>query len=291
VRPLDVDLEPGSCTDTAVVAEPFAFHLDAAGGELLLFRVEDDADDPELELRGGDDDPTWGADLDVGVAPPGLLAERLEGRLGEELVAIGRRSGPEEENLLVAAFERDSGAELWTLGRDDLGPVLSSDRADLVRVEAVGTEVVVVSVTPEPGEDGGDDDVAKTLVVTLQARTGDVSVADELPHGWVLRDVAVEGEVVLLASAADGETRVQRLGDGGLDGAATIPGDGRRLDLLPDGSPILLGDRSVGVLGGSDEEVIRVAPLVGRDLVVHDGGTTLLLGGPGDGAVAITFGR
>ncbi|MEX0705370.1 MAG: hypothetical protein WD041_02005, partial [Nitriliruptoraceae bacterium] len=37
--PIDEDLEVGTCVDTAVVGSPFAFHLDAGDGQLLLLRV------------------------------------------------------------------------------------------------------------------------------------------------------------------------------------------------------------------------------------------------------------
>src|SRR5690606_8586714 len=68
--PLGTTLDPGSCVDTAVVGSPFAFHLDANGGEMLLLRVEEDAVDPHIELRDARGGVVWTAGIGVPVAPP-----------------------------------------------------------------------------------------------------------------------------------------------------------------------------------------------------------------------------
>lgn len=292
VRPLDADLGPGSCTDTAVVAEPFAFHLDAADGALLLFRVEEDADDPELELVAAPAGRSWLAGLDVGIAPPGILGERLTGRLGDRLAVVGRRTGQQDDAAVVAAFDRAGGEPRWSVGRDVLGGVLSSDGADVVDVEAVGEDLVVVSVTPEPDPAlEGSGDRAVTTLVTLGADDGAVLATDELAPGTILHDVVLDGDRLLSASVAGGATSVQRLRTSGSGMTVSVPDEGRRLGVLPTGQDLLLGERSVSLVARDDAEVTGFMPLVGRDVAVHDGGTTLLFGGPGGGAVVITFGR
>jgi hypothetical protein len=113
VQPLDADLEPaGGCLDAATVNVPFAFHLDANDGEALLFRVEEDSDEPELQLRdrGG---IRWDAPLEVAIAPPGLLGERLAVvrrelfRAPEPRARAGRQDDPRDHEPVRPPNERE----------------------------------------------------------------------------------------------------------------------------------------------------------------------------------------
>lgn len=204
--PVDPALRTGTCIDTAVVGEPFAFHLDAGGGELLLFRVEEDAAFPEIELRGGGDGRRWITSLDVPVAPPGILAERISGGLGEDLVVTARRVIPGETEPAAVAVGRDDGQPRWETDPSALDAVIREVPV-WITVLAVDEDVVILGVSEEEARD-------VITPVALRSDDGVVSWIGEPIAGSV--DVhVIDGTVWLLGRLADG-IEVVRLdaGDG-----------------------------------------------------------------------------
>lgn len=283
LQPLDLSLQPAAgCLDTATVNVPFAFYLDARDGELLVFRVEEDSDEPQLELRGGDG-ARWQADLDLAVAPPGLLGERLSGRLGDEQVVVARRVVPGETQPAVTAVTRADGEMLWTVAGDDL----------LIEGEPTWIEVLVVdaasnSVVLALGE---DDDLDRTRLVGLDAADGSVR--------W--RDEDTEGAGELLT----GDGVALRIGSGGAEGQRAVEeldvrtGERRELGALGSASAVrgsstderslvALGEGGLLVVAGRELQHLPLEPDV-LDVAVHDGGTSVLLG-ERDDLITVTFG-
>ena len=147
--PLEAGLEPGTCVDTAVVGDPFAFHLDAGGGELLLIRIEEDGEAPDLELRDPIRGQRWRAPLEVPVAPPGILAERVTAALGDELVVAARRVIPGEAQPAAVGTARSDGERRWELAAQDVLDEVGGDEPVWLEVAVVGDEVAVLAAAPE----------------------------------------------------------------------------------------------------------------------------------------------
>jgi hypothetical protein len=273
LAPLGPDvLEDRDCTDTATVGVPLAFHLDAADGRLLLFRVDDDGDGPTLELRGPEG-PIWDADLTVGSGPPGVLAERLTARLGEDLVVAARRSLPDEEAPALAAHDLEDGQERWTLGPAELlEHAPSGETALVVRVVAVESDLVVVALSRE--EDGPE----ATRLVGLDPADGGVRWSSDVVTDGVPRVVGEIGEDLLMLTGRDGMLEAVQVERGtgehevlhatsGQHGAATVVGGG-----------VLLGVDG-GVTRVHPGEEVDAVPLPGRvvDLAVEGNQVALLV--------------
>jgi hypothetical protein len=282
--PVDAGLEGRTCVDTATVGTPLAFHLDAGDGELLLLRVEEDGDDPRLELRNPVAGRVWSTPVQLARAPAGILAERVVGRLGPDLVVLGGRTTVDDLGPVLTAAERAGGGIAWQLEREAFGELLP-DGAAWVDVVLVTDRIVVVAISPETSRGQG-------TLVALEPSDGS--------RRWVSGDdaplravdaVAGDRELLIVVAGSDGIELVEiAIDDGrrvpvaGIPGASTgavVPLGDRSAVLVTDGAVALAGDREVATWS---------SPFVGRDVVHHPGGVTLLLGGPGRGAVAITFG-
>lgn len=203
------DLDVGTCIDTAVVGAPFAFHLDAGGGQLLLIRADEEGQGPHLDLRGPDGRSVWEADLDLPGGPPGTMAERLTGRLGPDTVVAARRVSPQEEGAAPAVFavSRDDGSPRFTVDGDTLAAAAGLDPADPIRwqVAAVGPTTALVHGRPDrldaeptgvgqPREDGslvlldlrdGQPLTARTDVGPVTAAAADRHATD-VPDRYIL---------------------------------------------------------------------------------------------------------
>lgn len=294
--PLDATtLDAGGCLDTATIGMPLAFHLDANDGELVLFRVDEDAGDPHVELRGSDG-RRWTADLEVEIAQPGVLGERLTGLATSSAVVVGARTVPGAEAPVLQAFDRSDGEPRWSVARDDLDDlgVLRGDGADRVEVLGADAELVVVRIT---ADHASDDDAAQdggTLVALtlddgvplwqepLEARAGLHRLAPDGPTVWVvLDDDEVRGLTV--AGAA--------VGRGAAPDVATASGSGGRVALHDGGAVLAVADGSL-LVDRDGEPATLGEPFDVRDVVVDRAGAiTLLLGAPDDAeeAIAATF--
>ncbi|MFO7962189.1 MAG: hypothetical protein R6U94_14720 [Nitriliruptoraceae bacterium] len=163
LQPLDEGLEGLTCQDTALVGSALAFHLDAGDGQLLVLRVEEDGDEPELELRDPVAGQVWAAELRLPTAPAGLAGARLTAGLGPEVIVAGTRTTPGEEAPVFAGVARTDGAALWSLDRVALeatGVPLSDERPTRAEVIAVG-DVLALAVLRQVDGDGRADEEAE----------------------------------------------------------------------------------------------------------------------------------
>lgn len=281
IQPLDADLETrGSCLDAATVNVPFAFHLDAADGELLLLRSDEDAGDPELQLRDHAG-ALWSVPLEIEVAPPGVLGERFSGRLGGDLAVTARRAAAGESAAVVTAVGRDDGGQRWTLHAEDL-PELG-DGPVWVEVVGVGDEVVVVAMARDDARD-------ERIIVGLDPADGAVLWADPAPAA-IAEVVLVDGALVELV---DDRSRVvvravdPVAGDPQQLGAVTA--DRLRTATSPAGD-LLVALGEGGLLVQTAEGVTSLglgAPV--HDVVVGDDGVITVLVVDGAGGMTVTFG-
>lgn len=292
-------LEAGTCVDTALINTPLAFHLDANGGEVVLLRVDEDGSLPELQLRDPIIGERWAARVEVGIAQPGVLGERLTAALGPELAVLGRRTAPDDDAPVLTAVERADGTIRWTVGRDGFAELLEADLPQ--RVGVLDAAVGSVAVVLHPDLDGDDGDAATTEeAATGVARLVVVDAAD----GARRFDVAFEpGEIVQEATITDdlvwavitdsaGETRVVALDvDGQPQLDAGAPGEHGELAVLDDGRAALVTASGVVVVDPDEGSELIGSDLVGRDIVDHEGGVSLLFDGPGaeGGSIVVTF--
>ena len=294
VSGLDDDLEPGRCVDTATVGTPLAFALDTSRGELLLFRVDEDGSDPEVERRGSTGVRIWTADLDAGLAPPGTLGERLTGALGAELAVVGRRSAATDDPELpvLTAFDRRTGTPRWTLGRELIPVHLQEQNAVWVEVLAVGRDASVLAMSPD--EDGARG--TTSLVAVAHADPVGAVTPLEVPPGDIVRaEVVGDDEVVVLVRERAGWS-LYRTGGPQMPAERIAAGDGDAggIAVLDDGR-IVVAAGAVTIVGPGSVDTYGL-DLDAEDVVTHRGGVTLLLRAPeavaeGEPAVTVTFGR
>jgi hypothetical protein len=271
LQPMTTTLQPGPCLDTAVVGEPFAFHLDAGGGALLLLRVDEDGRDPDIELRDGSG-RRWRAPLPSPTAPPGLLGDRTAGLLAGDLVLVARQGAGHEPEPVVLALEPADGSERWALTTSALPNDPAAGDAPIVwrPVAVTATTAVVV-------RDG-------STLVGLDAMHGEVRW--QRPLGGMLLDAAVvDGTLVVAVATEDGVT-VEEIADSGE--AARVGGlpaaDTAVVLALDDGA--LVGTSSGWLLTGPAGERARDdAPAIMAG--AHLDGATLLVVALDDGVVAV----
>lgn len=326
LQPLDASLEGLTCQDTALVGSPLAFHLDAGAGQLLLLRVEEDGDEPELELRDPVAGQVWAAELRLPTAPAGLAGARLTAGLGPEVVLAGTRTTSGEEAPVFTAVARADGAALWSLDRSalaDAGVPLSDERATRAEVVAVGEMLALAVLREVDGEGGADEEAEQDLrsigpqrLVALDPADGRVrwQVALAPTERVVAGRIGVDvGEVLLLdadssrtrilvvapedVQSSDGPT-VQLAGQDGDDGGVPEPapvGHGGGVAALPGGPAAVVVGSHVLLLPsaerGDGPAVPAVTELAVRavDVVRHRGGISILLAGSGEQRAVITF--
>ncbi len=319
LQPLDGELEGMTCVDTALVGSPLAFHLDAGDGELLLLRIEEDGEDPELELRDPVAGRRWAAELALPTAPAGLAGARLTGRLGPDAAVVATRTAAEDEVAVVTAVERSDGSPRWRLDRDELRAAGVPLPAAPVRAEvaALGTEVVVVGMREVDGDGRADEEAEQDArargahrLVLLDAATGRVLGVEALAPGERVAAATADGaraELVVTDLEAGG-VRLVELSPAGLDEVVTdalgapgrtLAGDAegplRAVGRGPAGVVSTSGARAgVAALGGplavvEDAGAVSL-PLRTIDVVSHAGGTSLLLAGEDGARVLLTVG-
>lgn len=294
VTPLDGRLEGLTCVDTALINTPLAFVLDADGGEILLLRIDEDGGGAELELRDPVEGRVWGPRLDIGLAQPGVQGERLTGRLGPELAVTGRRTVVGDEHPVLTAVDRQAGETVWTVDRDDLDGLVSSDVPEVVEVLAVGHELALIGLSSarapdEPGERTAAE--APTRLVAVDTVDGSLLWNASLAPGDDIGDTGIRDAVTWIVIAESGGTvRFERRDAGGvLTQASGTTGDGGRVAILDDGRAVVANAEAVTVASVGDVSSFG-SDLVGRDAVAHDGSVTLLFDGPAGGSITVTFG-
>ena len=288
LQPQDADLDPGTCVDTAVVGDPFAFYLDADGGELLLVRIEEDGDTPELELRDAFQGRRWFSDFEVPVAPPGVLAERITGALGEELIVAARRTVPGDVQPAVIGVERASGDHRWAVGADEVAVAVAGDESDdpiWIEVVAVGDDVAVLAAS-------GDQERERAVLIVLDVEDGSVVTVIEPDRPVEVVDAAlVDGDLWLtwLDGEAADQIAVERyaVADGTRIAGERMPGT---YGIFGEG----LVATEAAVLQAAEDGFVDVARVPEGvrvvDLVRVGEATSVLLELEDRGAVALTFG-
>lgn len=283
--PLSADLEAGTCLDTATVGTPFAFVLDAGRGELLLFRIDEDADTPQLELRDPVQGRAWAVDLDLPTAPPGVHAERLGGLLGDDLVVLGRRAVADDgaDAPVVSAYARVDGTERWRVGLGDLESAAPGGEEPLwVRPLAANEDTVVVALSRE-------DASGRATFVALDAADGRPRWVAGLDGPRQANAAELSRDELMLAVREDVLTvYAVELEDGEAHPRVGIAGDRVAIEVLDDGRTLVAVDGNLTVVGDTPADTVN-ADVWFADLAVQEDVVVVLLRSD-EGAVAVGFG-
>ncbi len=317
LQPLDAGLSGLTCVDTALVGSPLAFHLDAGQGELLLLRVEEDGEEPMLELRDPVAGRVWSADLELPTAPAGLAGARLTARMGDHLVVAGTRVHPGDGAPALTAVARADGGARWIVDRGELvagGGASFDDGAMRTEVAVVGDGMVLVGLRAVEGGGGADEEAGQDAVaagahhlVALDPDDGGLLWSE--PVGGAERVVDAEvvagrAEVVLVDRTAglvrwvtvDGEGLVERArtsvpGSGGASGAGTdaVSLHAGRI-AVPDGGAVVVALGSELLVGRADGSAVLRVPLPAASVAARGGRVSVLVAGEGDRSLVLTFG-
>ena len=282
IVPVSGGLEAGECFDTAQVGIPLTFHLDAADGELLLFRVDDDGDHPEVEVRDADGS-VHSERVVLGAGPPGALAERLDGMLGEGLVVTARRTRADEEPPAVQARDRASGDERWAVAPSEVAQFAPpGDEALELSVVEITDELVLVAVSRE--------DRRPVQLLALDAGDGSERWISDLEAHGVPTSVGPHDGGLLVTAPRGGEDEAPTqqllhldLDDGSPTLLAASDGEQARAASGADGR-VWLGVGGSLTLSAEGEQRTTTLPVEVADLVATDEGLVVLLRDGDDGA-------
>ncbi len=247
---IDSQLSGGECFDTAQVGVPLPFHLDAGGGQLLLFRIDDDGDNPEVEVRDADG-PVWSEPVELGGGPPGVLAERLTGRLGGDTVVTARRALVDDRAPALQVRDRADGSARWERTAAELdGLAPAGDQPLQVGVVEVTDDLVLVGLSRE--------EQAPVLLVAFDLSDGRSVWTSDLDAAQLPRSAGtIDDEVVLVAARdvieddAQATYEVARIDTGDGSARTLYSAAGRRA------SAAVIDSRIVFAV---DDEVTRVDP-------------------------------
>jgi hypothetical protein len=184
------------------VGIPLTFHLDADDGELLLFRVDDDGDHPEVEVRDADGS-VHSERIVLGAGPPGALAQRLDGMLGEDLVVTARRTRADEQPPAIQARDRATGGERWSVAPSEVAQFAPpGDEALELSVVDIRGDVVLVAVSRE--------DRRPVQLLALDAGDGSHRWISDLETHDVPRSVGARDGGLVVSAPRGGGTPEER---------------------------------------------------------------------------------
>lgn len=116
LQPIDDTLTARTCVELALVSTPLAFLRDAADGDVLLLRADEDGEDPFVELRDPDVGRRLELPVELAVGSAGQHGLRTSGVLLRDQVAFAQQlSAGAGEDTALWMFDRDSGAPVSTL--------------------------------------------------------------------------------------------------------------------------------------------------------------------------------
>ena len=301
IVPMDASLAGGDCLDTATVGTSFAFYLAADAGQLALFRVEEDGEFPQVEVRDAQQGQVWNSPLDAPEIPPGVTGGRLSAGLGEDLMVVGRRAAVDDEAPAVSAFGRADGEARWQLAYGDLAAAApTGDTAVWVEVLDVDADLVLVAVSRELS-DGEQGERGDRVLVALDAGDGTVRWTQDLDGAVPVAATVDAGQVTLLADTGTGvDSRRFAAADGTPgptsgrgDPAGGVAFDGRGAIVHAGGADVVVAGNGVTRFdeSGATEAVYE---LQGTQVLLIDavtaGDATVVLVASEDGAVAVVYG-
>ena len=297
---LDRALEGGDCLDTATVGTPFAFLLGAGAGELLLFRVEEDGETPEVELRDAERGEIWATPLQTPQIPPGVSGERLDAAMDADTVVVGRRFVADDEAPVLSGFDRATGEERWTTpvaAFDEIAP--PGDGPVWVEVLAVDGDTALLGLARDDADDDARDDARDAAhLVAVDTADGAIRwISDADPVAPLAASIGGDAVTVVGMGGAGLEVVRLAVGDGSPIGAAASPvADTEQPPVrggiaeLPGGTLAVAGSGAVH-LSADEVAAFGFDPAVAAQIVdvVAVGDVTVLLIVSGDGAVGVSF--
>lgn len=144
LQPLDATLSAQTCVELALVSTPLAFFRDAADGEVMLLRADEDGDDPFVEVR----DPFVGRRLELPVTlrigSAGQHGARTSGVLTPDSIVFAQNvSDTADDATALWMFDRNTGAEIATLTGGQIRDVTNRDGELALRLTQLGNDPVL----------------------------------------------------------------------------------------------------------------------------------------------------
>ncbi|MEX2532963.1 MAG: hypothetical protein WD360_03265 [Nitriliruptoraceae bacterium] len=209
LQPIGSDLTARTCVELALVSTPLAFFLDAADGEVLLLRADEDGEEPFVEVR----DPNAGRRLETPVeltiGSAGQHGVRTAGVFFGGLIVFSQALTSTPNDTVVWGIDRNDGSIRFTVSAQQVRDVanITGDVAVSLRRNADGVALVLADDDREILLDVADDDGALALTtdikpqLALSARY--TPVFSEHPQ-VTLRDIIAYGNTdVLLVSSGE----------------------------------------------------------------------------------------
>lgn len=198
LQPIDRDLTVGTCVELALVSTPLAFFLDAADGEVLLLRSDEDGQDPFVEVRDPDAGRRLDIPVDLTVGSAGQHGVRTAGVFYRDIIVFTQALTDAADDTVVWGIDRTDGSMRFTIsagqvrdaanvaGEVALPVQQNSDGVALVIADDDGA--VVLDIAPADGAltvaTGTDPSQAATQrYAAVLAQHPKVTVRDVVAHG------------------------------------------------------------------------------------------------------------
>lgn len=207
LQPIGPDLAARTCVELALVSTPLAFFLDAADGEVLLLRADEDGDDPFVEVR----DPNTGRRLETPVeltiGSAGQHGVRTAGVFFGDLIVFSQALTSTPTDTVVWGIDRNDGSVRFTVSAQQVRDATNiAQDVDLpLRLNAEGVALVLADedrvIVLDIASDDGALTVATDTTPKLAFAARYTPVLAEHPQ-VTLRDMIAYGNTdVLLVSS------------------------------------------------------------------------------------------
>lgn len=219
IQPIDRDLNVGTCVELALVSTPLAFFVDAADGEVLLLRSDEDGEDPFVEVRDPDVGRRLDIPVDLTVGSAGQHGVRTAGVFYGDIIVFTQALTDATDDTVVWGIDRTDGSMRFTVSAEQVRdaaniagevalPVrLNGDGVALVIADDDG--VVLLDIASADGAltvttDTDPSQVATQRYAAVLSQHPKVTVRDIVTHGStdVLLVTSGEHTIVLHVLAA-----------------------------------------------------------------------------------------
>jgi len=209
LQPIDRDLGARTCVELALVSTPLAFFLDAADGEVLLLRSDEDGDDPFVEVR----DPELGRRLNIPVdltfGSAGQHGVRTAGLFYRDIIVFTQALTDAPGDTVMWGIDRNDGSVRFTISAQQVRDAanIEGELALPVRLNGDGLALVLAADDRTVLLDIAPGDGALTVATDtdpLQAAVARyAAVLSQHPEVTVRDVVALGSTDVLLVSSGE----------------------------------------------------------------------------------------
>lgn len=132
-----------TCVELALVSTPLAFVKDAADGEVLFMRADEDGDEPFAEVRDAKTGRRLSIPLDLSVGSAGQHGIRTSGVLHPEVIVVTQQLTENADTTVVWGIDRQDGRIIFELTAATVGEALALHGEEVLTVRLWGEEIVL----------------------------------------------------------------------------------------------------------------------------------------------------